>query len=411
MYKSGGIISMHEKEYILKAKKYLTYLCSIKPDRRLGSKGNKKSIKYFSALMETFNFSLKKNKFKCMDFLNKGAIFTVDHEKIPVEVSPFSLPCRVKSKILNVTNIKELEDIKCENCILLLSGEICSEQLMPKNFGFYNPDLHQRIIALLERKKPAAIITATKKNPETSGARYPFPLIEDGDFNIPSVFCNNATGKKILRKKNRTFTLKINSKRIITTSSNIIAVKNKKAGKKIIICAHIDTKDNTPGALDNAGGIIVIFLLAEMLKNYTGNPGIEIIAFNGEDNYSAAGEEEYLKKYKDKLKNALFVINIDAAGYVKGKSSFTFYNVDESIEQKARNIFSKYHGLRNGEKWYQGDHSIFIQNGVSAIAITSEKFIKLCREITHTKNDKPELVDVRKLYEIASALNELIISF
>jgi len=64
----------------------------------------------------------------------------------------------------------------------LLKGAICAEQLMPKNFVFYNPDHHKRIYALLEKKKPAGIIAATEKKPEMVGALYPFPLIVDGDF-------------------------------------------------------------------------------------------------------------------------------------------------------------------------------------------------------------------------------------
>ena len=43
---------------------------------------------------------------------------------------------------------------------------ISAEQLMPKNFVFYNPEHHQKTIALLESRKPAGIITATKRNPE-----------------------------------------------------------------------------------------------------------------------------------------------------------------------------------------------------------------------------------------------------
>ena len=49
-------------------------------------------------------------------------------------------------------------------------GDICAEQLMPKNFVFYNPDHHKRIYAFLEEKMPAAIITATERKPEMVGA-------------------------------------------------------------------------------------------------------------------------------------------------------------------------------------------------------------------------------------------------
>ncbi len=44
---------------------------------------------------------------------------------------------------------------------MLVRGELAREQLMPKNFPFYQPEEHQRIIHLLEAQKPLAIIAAT----------------------------------------------------------------------------------------------------------------------------------------------------------------------------------------------------------------------------------------------------------
>jgi aminopeptidase YwaD len=178
---------MNNEEYLLKAEKYLKYLCSLKPDRRLGSKGNKMAVDFCSKKMKSFGFDLDKNRFKCIDYFGKKPSLLCGKDSFTVEVSPYSLPCNIESKIILVNTLKELEEINCNNSILLMKDELCKEQLMPKNFDFYNPDEHKKIIALLEKKKPAAIITATKKNPGTAGARYPFPLIEDGDFNIPSV--------------------------------------------------------------------------------------------------------------------------------------------------------------------------------------------------------------------------------
>ncbi|MDY6866208.1 MAG: M28 family peptidase, partial [Halobacteriota archaeon] len=40
-----------------------------------------------------------------------------------------------------------------------------------------------------------------------------------------------------------------------------------------------DAYEDTPGALDNASGTVVLLLIAEMLQNYKGPLGIELIAF------------------------------------------------------------------------------------------------------------------------------------
>lgn len=63
--------------------------------------------------------------------------------------------------------------------------------------------------------------------------------------------------------------------------------------------------------------------------------------------------------------------------------------------------------------WYQGDHSIFVQYGHPAIAVTSQWFLEnmTSQEITHTPKDNPEIVDCKKLCEIALALTELILGY
>ena len=69
--------------------------------------------------------------------------------------------------------------------------------------------------------------------------------------------------------------------------------RNKSNHGKIIVCAHMDTKYHTQGALDNAVGVAVLLEAAERLVN--SNYNIDIVPFNGEEYYEASGEVEYLK--------------------------------------------------------------------------------------------------------------------
>ena len=69
------------------------------------------------------------------------------------------------------------------------------------------------------------------------------------------------------------------------------------ATQKITVFAHIDAKDGTPGALDNGAGVVVLLLLAELLQDYDGGVELELVALNGEDYYSAAGEMQYWNDY------------------------------------------------------------------------------------------------------------------
>lgn len=262
---------------------------------------------------------------------------------------------------------------------------------------------------MLEQKLPAAIITATKQNPQIAGAVYPFPLINDGDFNIPTVYCTDQVGEKLASKAGKLLRLKVDAKRIPATACNVIARKNPDAQKKVVICAHVDAKENTLGATDNASGIIVELLLAEMLSKYQGNLGIEIVAFNGEDYYSAGGEMDYLHRYSSDFDKILVAINIDGAGYFEGNTAYSLYDCPPEIQQKAKQAFGVF-GLIEGGQWYQGDHSMFVQSQQPAIAFTSEKAFEMLATITHTPNDTPKIVDCQKLVDLAYALESFIIS-
>ncbi|HZK11259.1 MAG TPA: M28 family peptidase [Atribacterota bacterium] len=236
-------------------------------------------------------------------------------------------------------------------------------------------------------------------------------MIEDGDFDIPSVYCTDVIGEEIAENTYHEFHLITQAERIPTTACNVMARKNPDAGEKMIVCAHIDAYGNAPGALDNASGTVVLLLLADMLQKYDGPMAIEFIAFNGEDNFSAGGQMDYLRRYGNELEKTLVAINLDDVGYIKGKTAFSIYECPDFISKKAHHVFSSFNGIIRGEQWFQGDHMIFVQKGIPAIAFTAEKMRDLMAQITHTQKDKPELIDCTKLVEIASVLEGFIVEF
>ncbi|MCX6348218.1 MAG: M28 family peptidase, partial [Candidatus Aureabacteria bacterium] len=298
------------REYVKTAEAYLHTLCACAPHRRTGSAGNRAATGFFARTVKPWGYELDAAPFSCLDHRSGKASLKSGQSSFPVEIGPYSPGCDITAPLAAVSTVAELEKSSCRGKILLLTGQICAEPLMPKNFPFYNPDHHKKIYALLEAKNPAAVVTAPPKNPEMVGAIYPYPLIEDGDFDIPSVYCPAATGEEIAAFAGETFTLTIDARRIPATACNVIARKNPKARRKIVVSAHIDTREGTPGASDDASGTVVLLLLAEMLKDYSGPLGIEIVAFNGEDNYSAAGQKDYLRRFEKDLKTAVVAVNV-----------------------------------------------------------------------------------------------------
>ena len=389
---------------------YLKKLCVEIPERCVGSEGNRLATLFFEKEIASFGWETETQEFDAMDWENGGAQLRSGDADFEVFVSPYSLGCEAEAQLVSASSVEELAGLAVEEKILFLHGEIAKEQLMPKNFVFYNPEEHQRIISLLEKGRPQAIICATGRNAALAGGVYPFPLIEDGDFDIPSVYMTEEEGTRLLPRVGSVARVRSSSKRIPGKGENVIARKGKRSSGRIVVTAHIDAKKGTPGAIDNGTGVVVLLLLAKLLEDYEGDRQIEIAAFNGEDYYAAPGQMRYVHNNQDRFDEILLNINIDGAGYKEGKSAFSFYGLPEEIKRNALEVMSQFSGITEGVPWFQGDHSIFIQNGRPAIAVSSEWFTNNVdiQEITHTPKDNLEIVDCQKVVEIAEALNLLV---
>ena len=120
---------------------------------------------------------------------------------------------------------------------------------------------------------------------------------------------------------------------------------------------------------------------------------------------------DYLKRYGRELDRVITAVNIDDAGYFRGRSAFSLYEYPDTMAELVRIILTGFEGITEGPLWYQGDHMIFAQKGIPAIAVTTELLEEVMASVTHTGEDTPDKVDCTKLVEIAGALAELIIQF
>jgi len=397
------------KELNKKAKGYLQRLCVDIPNRRVGSDGNRQATDYFGGLMSSMGYDVAYPEFDCIDWTDEGVRLSVEGKTFQANVSPYSLGCLLSAPMVVVSTADELEASEIEGQVVLLHGKIAKEQLMPKSFPFYNPAEHKYIIQLLEVKSPAAIIAATTEDPFLAGGLSPFPLIEDGDFHIPSVYMTAEEGDRLRKHIGETVSLDVGSTRIPSSGCNAIARTSWLGDRRIVFTAHIDSKINTPGALDNATGVAILLLTAELLADWRGRDRLEFVAINGEDYYAASGEVLYLEQNKDSLEEILLNINMDGVGFRKGKTAYSFYESPDEINKQVRKTFTAHNSLVEGDVWYSGDHMIFALNSVPALALTSERGMEGLAQVSHTPKDKPALVDTAKLIEVAYALRHLII--
>lgn len=400
-----------------KAQTHLQVLCAEIGERRVGSEANRKATAYAEEVLISNNWKTEATALSVTDWQTEGAELICENKTFDLLSSHYSLGCSAKGKLLAINTISQLENTDIRDKILLLHGEIASKQIAPKNFPFWNPEEHQHLISLLEKGRPKALICATKRNPCTAGGVYPFPLFEDGDFDIPSVYTKDTVGEELLRYTGENVKLNSRAKRIPATAFNVIARKSGESRtsddskeKRIVISAHIDTKIDTPGAIDNGTGVTILLLLAELLRDYSGPLPVELVLFNGEDYYGAPGQLKYIEQNSGKFDNILLNINVDGAGYKEGPSCFSPFGLPEQILDALLEILWENPGVKEGIPWYQGDHSLFLQQDRPAIAVSSQWFIENIetQQITHTPKDNLSIVDPQKVAECTIALTHLL---
>ncbi len=400
---------MRSDSLLEKSAAYLQRLCVEIPNRRVGSTGNRSATDYFASLMVSFGFEIETHVFDCIDWIQDGIDLQLGGVHLEAFISPYSLGCQVRAPLVVAATLAELEAVEANQKILLVRGDLAKEQLMPKNFPFYNPEHHKRIIHLLETKKPQAIIAATSQDVGVAGAVYPFPLLEDGDFDIPSAYMTEREGDSLAKQAGEEVSLIMRANRIPAKGCNVVARKGANSDRRVVLFAHIDAKDGSPGATDNAGGVIVLLLLAELLADYSGDLGIEMVALNGEDYYSSPGERQYLQMNAGRFDEIVLGINLDGVGYRKGNAAYSLYDCPSHIAGSIHKVFSVHKDLVEGEPWYQGDHSLFLMNERPALAMTSERVLELLTEYVHTPKDSPDIVDNHKLVDVALALRKLLL--
>lgn len=393
-----------------KAKSHLHVLCSEIGERRVGSEENRKATAYAKNVLEGLGWETEATELSVIDWKTDGATLTCNGKSFEVFSSHYSLGCSVQGELIAVNTTHQLEQADIKDKIVLLYGEIASQQIAPKNFPFWNPEEHQHIVSLLEQGNPKALVCATERNSVTAGGVYPFPLFEDGDFDIPSVYMKDTEGEKLLAYAGQTVELESKAVRILETAFNVIARNNTESKKRIVITAHIDTKIGTPGAIDNGTGVAIVLMLAELLKEHSSKYPIELVIFNGEDYYGAPGQVKYMEQNTGTFSDILLNINIDGAGYKEGLSCFSTFNLPENVLDTLHEVLGDTPEIVEGLPWYQGDHSMFLQNGCPAIAVSSQWFIENmeCQEITHTPKDNLDIVNYERVAECVLGIAELI---
>jgi aminopeptidase YwaD len=387
----------------------LSALCETHPDRHVGGPGNHAANDLFAEEVAASGFSVERIGFEAAEWIVGEAWLDLDDHREPLHVGPFSSAFDATAPLVCISTLAELEALNAPGSILLLHGEIAAEQLTPRRYPFYNTDAHKRILAALDRAWPAAVIAATDRTP-MAAALCPFPLFEDGDLGHPSAYLHAKDGARLLPHAGEYIRLHIDSLARNVPAEQLVARKPGTApdGRRVVVSAHIDSRYGTPGALDNAGGVCVLLALADLLGEAAPAVNVELVPFNGEDDFAAPGEMAYLGRPDADLDGIALVINVDAVGRTGDDTAISFYGCPDEIREAALAAAATLPRIVEGAEWPMSDHMIFTMRGTPAMAVTSTGLTEIAATVAHTTDDVPALVDATLIDDAARFIAALI---
>jgi aminopeptidase YwaD len=422
--------------------RHLNELCSEIGSRPIGTLNNHRAESYISGVFEEIGLQVEKQEYACKSWKCEKIELFCGKEKVPAVVNTYSTSCGVEAGFTAAGNVFELENGDFRDRTAVIYGELTQAPLAAKNNNVYNPEEHKRITGLLEAKEPLAVVAVSHR------AINPVPIIEDWDFEIPSVTVSSLDGMRLLKNSGEKLRLTIKSEFEAGSAANIVGKYGKNGKKKLILCAHLDTKYGTDGAADNGAGVVALLTVAELiitelageeifkaeiLKNEIlkdeilkdellkdellndellkdelledGNLpfDIEFVAFNGEE-YYALGEMLYLEKNLQNSEDVAAAINIDGIGHYSSTSNIAFFGCPEEFVDDALDLKKKYPGVIRVEPWPAGDHTFFWMRGVSSMAISSTGTY----ELFHTADDRVDFISVDKIEEVVRFTLDLV---
>lgn len=382
-------------------------MTAITRERPVGTPGNQAVLSTIRNMLQSDGYAVESLPFPCMVWTQGPSTLQIGAHSWDVLPSPFSLPCQTGTEVVWAQSTDELTRSNAAGKILCLHGDIAKDALQPKDHPFYFPDEHRALLSLLETKRPAAVVAFT--GAAAFSGQNPFPLLQDGQFDIPSCYLSETLLPEIraAAAQGSIARLHIDSERQQATSEQLLTRKAAPDAKGLIsILAHMDTQYDTPGALDNAVGVAVLLMTAARLKDRELPYDVDFVPVNGEESFAAHGEMLYLDRLRAEGRQPALVINIDSPCHIGAQTAVSTYNADTRTDGIAARLCQD--GLVMGEPWYAGDHIVFAMQGIPALALASSDMGSGGLSHTHTPLDTLADVDMEMISATADALANAI---
>lgn len=353
-----------------------------------GSPANWAAAHYIESVFRQCGMAVEMQDFACPAWEELGAWLCFEDAALPVAANAYSPSCLVTAPAVPVGTLDELAAAELRGKIAVVHGDLVRSPLPPKAWMFKGPE-ETRVVDLLEEKRPDAIITVQARPGSLER------LIEDGDFRIPSATAPAHVGQLLLSHAGETIRLRIDSRRTPSSTANVIGRLHGACREQLVICAHYDTKIDTPGATDNATGVAVMLALAERLCRENQPYSLEFVAFTNEE-YLPIGDDEYVRRRAEGFDRIVAALNFDAVGVAAGQNSVAGFNLAPEAQGAVEQVVARFPDVAWVEPWPQSNHSTFAFRGVPSLAFTA----RAAHPSYHLRTDTIDLVSPERLAEM-----------
>lgn len=364
--------------------------------RPSGSQGNHAAAAYVQDVFWAAGLQVEEQRYACPAWQHQETCLELAGERLEAAANAFSPSCDVSAATAAIGTVAELETAELRGRIGVLYGDLTRSPLAAKAWP-YKSEQDKRAVELLEEKEPAALLTVQTKAGSLER------LIEDSELAIPSATVPAGVGLALLRQSAPTVHLRIKSRRASGHSCNVVARKAGARQARIVMCAHYDTKVDTPGASDNAGGVSVLLALAQLLSQSEHALGLEWVAFSGEESLPL-GDDEYVRRCSDSFGQIVVAINLDGVGRYLGANNYTVMASSESFKAHVSELSQRYPGVVWVDPWPESNHSAFANRGVPSMALSSSSG----GSVAHLRSDTVEQVSPAKLREALSLVADIV---
>jgi aminopeptidase YwaD len=376
---------------------HLRHLCVEIGPRPVGSAANHATADYIEGAFRAAGLEVERQGFPCPDWVEEDTLLELAGQRLEAAANAFSPSCDVAAPALAVGTLAELEAADLVGHIAILYGDLTKGHGLSCHQAFYFPDRDRHIMELLQAKRPAAVITVHSRIGSFER------LLRDWQFPIPSATVPAEVGRTLLCDQNPSLHLRIETHQSPGHFHNVVARKVGARPDRVLLMAHLDTMNNTPGAVDNGSGVAVLLSLAETLAMRDLPLGLEWLFVNGEEN-GGLGDVEYLKHEGENLEQVLAVINVDGVGGCVGANNLTVMGASQPFQDRIAQVHEGYPSVVWVDPWYESDHSAFLFRGVPCIPLSSVGV----SSTNHMPTDTVEWISPAKLGEVVSLITDIV---